>query len=541
MYWLSFSMTWVLLPMLQSYNEAGGFTRGARLKYALRVNLKFYGAAGVLFVAFLLYVLIRKRLTRDELVGFLVCLANVGGLLLVVLLLGYGLVEVPRRLWHRANHVVTMKEALYSASQAWVELEEARERLSEVTAVVRHYSQSIANHDRLRPYMDLVEENLPQRDSEAAAASLDAPRASPLSAAALSELSLYQQMKERELNEDALAFLNQQLKAAVRNYSLMEYQWIEVADRAIESEDVVEYEANRTLPPTVDSFSQRVLWKFRVFWLPSLLRGLAVVTCGMSLVIVWSEVTIGFGVNLSPFSHMVKAAQDDAHVAVSQLSAILPLTYMSACCYFSLFQLRLLELYHMRGHKRTDEDSLLYNASYMLRLPAPLGYNYLKLIRIQQGAFWEVVAQMDVIPFFGGLFNTYFPIIILLFSLATFFNVYGRVLRTLGITRFEYRSEFNDDSVAEGQMLLRKERRKRGRKPLTGAEAAAGLPPGRLAPEPRASRAGGAAGAGAGGGTNSVALSALRVRSPDISPDPSPRPVARPSYADRFGRREGLL
>ena len=35
----------------------------------------------------------------------------------------------------------------------------------------------------------------------------------------------------------------------------------------------------------------------------------------------------------------------------------------------------------MHGHGRTDESSLLMNASYLLRLIAPLAFNFLTLVR----------------------------------------------------------------------------------------------------------------------------------------------------------------
>jgi len=69
---------------------------------------------------------------------------------------------------------------------------------------------------------------------------------------------------------------------------------------------------------------------------------------------------------------------------------------------------------------------------------------------------------MDVVPFFGDSFTVYFPIFIAVFCVGTFFNVYGRLMRMLGVTRFEYRANFSDENVYEGVALIRKEKRKRG-------------------------------------------------------------------------------
>jgi hypothetical protein len=84
---------------------------------------------------------------------------------------------------------------------------------------------------------------------------------------------------------------------------------------------------------------------------------------------------------------------------------------------------------------------------------------------LPQGTSLEsVVGKMDVIPFFGASFNDYVPILICVFCLLNFLNAFGRVLKLLGMDRFEYSENFDDDRMTEGKMLLRKEKRKRGLK-----------------------------------------------------------------------------
>ena len=73
-----------------------------------------------------------------------------------------------------------------------------------------------------------------------------------------------------------------------------------------------------------------------------------------------------------------------------------------------------------------------------------------------------MIGQMEVIPFFGNSFNVYIPIVIAIFCCFTLFNIYGRILKLLNISRFEYDESAADDLVDEGKMLLRTERRRRG-------------------------------------------------------------------------------
>ena len=48
--------------------------------------------------------------------------------------------------------------------------------------------------------------------------------------------------------------------------------------------------------------------------------------------------------------------------AATQLLSALPLAYMAACCYYSLFQLGMFSFYHVVPHA-TNAHSLLMNAA----------------------------------------------------------------------------------------------------------------------------------------------------------------------------------
>ena len=93
-YWSAFVLTWFTIPLLQGYFEAGDFTFKDRMMSSLKDNLKFYGIVGALFVIFIVYIAIKENLHGKQLLGFCICLSNAWGLMLSVLLLGYGLVEV---------------------------------------------------------------------------------------------------------------------------------------------------------------------------------------------------------------------------------------------------------------------------------------------------------------------------------------------------------------------------------------------------------------------------------------------------------------
>ena len=115
------------------YTTAGEFTCGGRLKYAIRLNMRIYLVGGALFLVGILIVATQNRLSSDETGFLLACIANVFGLVLVVVLLGellssrfkptrflvilagagYGVVELPRSLWRQgADRRVRLQRVL---------------------------------------------------------------------------------------------------------------------------------------------------------------------------------------------------------------------------------------------------------------------------------------------------------------------------------------------------------------------------------------------------------------------------------------------
>lgn len=77
--------------------------------------------------------------------------------------------------------------------------------------------------------------------------------------------------------------------------------------------------------------------------------------------------------------------QDHRHAEVLTQTAIgLPLCYMCAAAYYSLFKLGIFSFYHMVPHA-TDSHSLLMNAGQVSRFAAPLAFNFLHVVRMHNG------------------------------------------------------------------------------------------------------------------------------------------------------------
>jgi hypothetical protein len=63
LYWTVFCLCWVVLPVIQEFEEAGEFTTAARLKRAFLRQVKLVALAAVLGVGFIFYLFMQSELT----------------------------------------------------------------------------------------------------------------------------------------------------------------------------------------------------------------------------------------------------------------------------------------------------------------------------------------------------------------------------------------------------------------------------------------------------------------------------------------------
>ena len=95
-YWTSQFLTWLIMPLMQSYLKAGDFTINGKLKSALIDNAIYYGSYLFICGILLIYIALKPGVYLDwqKLKAIASSASNTWGLFLLVLLFG----EIFRRL-----------------------------------------------------------------------------------------------------------------------------------------------------------------------------------------------------------------------------------------------------------------------------------------------------------------------------------------------------------------------------------------------------------------------------------------------------------
>lgn len=95
----------------------GEFTIKEKLKRAVINNLIIYGIIVGIGVVSVVYLIWTDQFNMDKILPILISAANLFGMVLVVVLLSYGLVAIPRSLYKKGDYNKILKTNYYQASK----------------------------------------------------------------------------------------------------------------------------------------------------------------------------------------------------------------------------------------------------------------------------------------------------------------------------------------------------------------------------------------------------------------------------------------
>ncbi|KAM9331348.1 G-protein coupled receptor-associated protein LMBRD2 [Gastrophryne carolinensis] len=474
-YWTSQSLTWLLLPFMQSYARSGGFSITGKIKTALIENAIYYGTYLLIFGALLIYVAVSPNLHLEwyQLQTIGIAAANTWGLFLLVLLMGYGLVEIPRSHWNGAKKGYLLTKTYFKAAKLMTEKADAEENLEDAMEEVRKVNECIKYNHPLRKCVDTILRKCPTEYQERMGRNMDD----------------YEDFEEKNINypsEKTLVKLHKQVIYAVQRHNRTQVQWRMLLEQAFHLEDVAKNETSatrqfiHTFPPlepeswiTRHLYTPAVEWYWECLLRPWCSRLLAIVLALFSAVVVWSECTF-FSTHpvLSLFAVFIQQAERTYNYIYIEVACFLTIFFLSICVYSTVFRIRVFNYYYFASHHQTDAYSLLFSGMLFCRLTPPLCLNFLGLTHMDgsishqktvQTAYTSIMGSLRVLPLIADGFYIYYPMLVVILCIATYFNLGTRCLNLLGFQQFMGDNEMTSDLTDEGKELIRREKRKRQR------------------------------------------------------------------------------
>lgn len=500
LYWLTFLLSWFVLPVLAELQLSGEFSTKARITGAIR-GLVFHWsvlAAAALVVA--LYLLFVSRLTLRGVVGLAMASANTYGLLWLVALLGYGLVDIPRSFWTLRTpgrhlqqlhfHAVQLHEermeAIFLYDEVQTDVASCFQRMldTESDAIVLTSDMQLikACLSRVTALIDGQKRSADRSDSSSKGVAGRKQAATTSSASFTSRakraFSLGARGSAAPTMQEVVA-LHRRVRASQLELRRCEQAWIDLCVRVETLRDQV---AERALPASSLLPDTSVVNQARNLVLNTRYRLHAVVTepvsiaCAVaatvaSLCILWSELTMGWHMpSLSLFRRVITLEKDarseaDRSATAAELVALALLLYMVVCAYSSVFKLRWFGKYALVAHGNSTELCLLKTSTLLCRLQFALAYNVLLMLNDREltdrTAFHALFDKMHVVHVFGQSFSVYAPILMVLLVGLTLSDAYARVMAALGLEQYEQLSFGGDpagqaQTVNKGEQLVQK-------------------------------------------------------------------------------------
>ncbi|KID90911.1 LMBR1 domain-containing protein [Metarhizium guizhouense ARSEF 977] len=464
-YWLTFVLTWAILPILGEYSDAGYHEPSDKLKYSLRQNAQFYAIVLSASAIGLVYVFIAYQPSILSLKGLVMTLAYCWGLVLAIYLMGHGLVAIPRRLIRNASISGRLKRLQSRAPKVHEHMEDTLVILEEVEAQVaelcrRKTGSALSFQEWIEELQDMGNILPSQVPSGSGIFATNGRSVPPV------------------ITEKYLAELTRSFVRARHARSRYVDEWSRLVHEAGELQAILNSAASKKLdfgepsPHTgvwgrtkILSPYTRYIFYYHVIPYAQVAFGLFLALA--SACVVWSElVRYTFPrlsvIRLSVVHHWVG---DKPEVGFAgQVVSAFWICYMCAAALLSMTEVKV-----WRGRalvkRNTSYESAFWYSMQVAKLTIPLSYNFVTFLSkevYEKTIFFKFLGQLLEKTAPGRWFDDLFPIVVLFPVVATLFGLYGKVRRVfVGIDVIDEGDEngptYGSGSWREGRGLIERE------------------------------------------------------------------------------------
>lgn len=435
-YWLTFVLTWFILPILAEYSDAGYREPKDRLMYSLRANAQYHLLVLGSGILGLVYVVISYGLSPTSLKGLVMALAYCWGLVLAIYLMGHGLVSIPRKLIRNASLPGRLRRIQTHAPKVYEKMEDSLANLEGIEAQVAELSKRKTGS--ARDFQDWIEE---------LGDMCNVPESRP--ASIMPRIGTENRTLPTVITEKYLADLTRQLDRARHSRSRYVDEWNRLLKEAARTQAILDSGASKKLDfgvaTPVSSLLEkstllnpytRYLLHFHVAPVSRIVLGGLFAMA--SACIIWSELIKAAFPNLSVIRLTVVHhwTGDKGQVGFAgQVIAAFWILYMCAAALFSVTEVKV-----WRGRalvrRNTAYESAFWYAGQVARLSVPLSYNFMTFLSpeiYKATTFYKFLGQLIDLTPLGKWFDYLFPIFVLIPVLATLFGFYGKAKRMFGL------------------------------------------------------------------------------------------------------------
>ncbi|KAL9944724.1 hypothetical protein D7B24_005872 [Verticillium nonalfalfae] len=433
-YWLTFALTWFILPVLGEYSDAGYRDPKDNVLYSLRANAQYHAMVFGAGLVGLVYLVTSHGLNFASLKTTIMALAYFWGLIFAIYLMGHGLVSIPRRLFRFASISGRLRRLQNHAPKVHERMEDSLLTLEDIEVQISELSRrKIGSARDFQEWIDELVEmaNLPESQPRAGMRGSTESRVLPT-----------------VITEKYMADLTRKLTRARHARSRYTGEWNHLVQEAAATQAILDSAASKKLDfgepsphagfwdrTTILTPYSRYIFYYHIQPYGSILFGLFLAAC--SACIVWSElIKAAFPklsvIRISVVHHWVG---DKGQVGFAgQVISIMWLLYMCSAAFITMTEVK---TWRSRAlvKRNTGYESAFWYAGQVAKLSVPLSYNFMTFLPkviYEKTLFYHILGQYINLTPLTSFMDYLFPILVLVPVLATLFGLYGKVQRFFG-------------------------------------------------------------------------------------------------------------
>lgn len=446
-YWLTFVLTWLILPLLGEYMDAGYRDPQSRIFYSLRSNGRYQLIMLACAIAGLVYMIFSYGFDPTAIKGLVMALAYVWGLILAIYLMGHGLVAIPRKMIRNASTSDRLRRVQAHAPSVHEKLEDAIITLEDVEAQIEQLKKrKTGSAVEFQEWIDDLVDTIGTLPPRVTLATPDVEPSTKIPAV---------------ITERYLADVTRRFNRARHQRARYVEEWDRIVQTAHELQLILDAKAskqlifNSSIPMSGISKFLILTPTLRYQLYANMIPGLRLFLGGLlslaSVAIVQSEIIRFPAPSWSAISITVIHHPNSENYQIGlggQFFAAFWILYMVTCTLSSISDV---PLWNQRAlvRRNTYAESACWYAGQIARLTVPLAYNVLTMLpnHIQkQTTFYNFLGRLINLTPLGKWFDYLFPIFILVPVCATLFNLYGRIKNICGFGILEDDDEENNPS-----------------------------------------------------------------------------------------------
>lgn len=490
-YWCTFLSSWIFIPLLQNYEKCGYFSKKAKIIYSIKSNLIYYGILILIIIILLIWA--KLKLDEKTMSFFFKNMFNFSylyGLLFLLILLGYGIVKLPKNLYEKINMSTAIKclesDAKHikdNLAEVKNELANSLDVLSSLISDIKISKEMQSSGDINNPKIDIKKQEISKYYTQLQNISNFFEKNSkffdlPAKKSYFPENPIKDLSDLANLNKDIKKYkmdilrLQCQLTTTYNKWAIYKtilikgkkYSFLFFNFNSTKSRKLSENNSENSLEsslvkgkfnPITNISTAKIIFYKKIR--PSLYFFFTLLFLFIGIIIIISELTFALPWNISILGLVINSVNN---VLLLHIVVIIPILILFLMSMYTLLKFKIAGYFGMYNNRQTDSVSILFFTSNLCSIVYPLCLNILLMInksadKGNKQTILETYFGINIKNQVFSNFSKYMPLLLIIFVFITLISNYCQWTR---IKKFLKDDDISDtDEGREYLMKLNRE------------------------------------------------------------------------------------